>query len=124
MQNARAAITVTDGKSNSTGYAYDARGRQTSQTDRLSGTTSFTYLTTGQLASSTDAQSQTTSYSNDDAGHKLTEQYPDHTGGLPGSSTYGIVSFTLDPAGRVLRKQDQKGDTVASISYSGASVGN
>src|SRR5690606_6803214 len=68
-------------------------------------------LATGQLASLTDAQSQTTRYTYDNAGQKLTEQYPDHTGGSPGASTYGIVTFTNDPAGRVLRKQDQKGDT-------------
>ncbi|MEZ6134832.1 MAG: hypothetical protein R3C53_07975 [Pirellulaceae bacterium] len=105
-------VSATDGKSNSTTYVYDARGRQKSQTDRLSGTTSFTYKATGQLASLTDAESQTTSYTYDDAGQKLTEQYPDHTGGSPGDSTYSIVTFTNDDAGRVLRKQDAKGDTV------------
>lgn len=105
-------LTATDGKSQSTSYVYDARGRQKSQTDRLSGTTSFTYLDTGQLASLKDAENQTTSYTYDDAGKKLTETYPDHSGGTPGSSTYGIVTFTNDDAGRVLRKQDQSGDTV------------
>ena len=92
-------------------YVFDARGRQKSQTDRNSGTTSFAYLATGQLQSLTDAEGQTTSYTYDDAGGKLTEQYPDHSGGTPGQSTYGIVTFTNDAAGRVLRKQDQKGDT-------------
>lgn len=106
--NRTAAI---DGKSHSTLYVYDARGRKTSETDRLSGATSFTYLSTGQLASLTDAENQTTSYTYDDAGRRLTETYPDHTGGTPGQSTYGIVSFANDAAGRVLRKQDQNGDT-------------
>ncbi|GAB5407028.1 MAG: hypothetical protein Aurels2KO_52590 [Aureliella sp.] len=105
-------IAAIDGKSKSTTYVYDARGRQKSQKDRINGTTSFTYLSTGQLASLTDAESQTTSYTYDNAGQKLTEQYPDHTGGSPGSSTYGIVTFVNDAAGRVLRKQDQLGDTV------------
>lgn len=104
-------ISATDGKSHSTAYVFDARGRQKSQTDRISGATSFTYRATGQLASLTDAESQVTSYIYDDAGQKLTEQYPDHTSGTPGQSTYGIVTFTNDAAGRVLRKQDQKGDT-------------
>ncbi|MFO0943687.1 MAG: RHS repeat-associated core domain-containing protein [Pirellulales bacterium] len=104
-------IAAIDGKSQTTSYKFDPRGRKKSQTDRIAGVTSFAYLATGQLASLTDAESQTTSYTYDDAGGKLTEQYPDHTGGNPGDSSYGIVTFTLDPAGRVSRKQDQKGDT-------------
>ncbi len=105
-------ITATDAKNNTTTYAFNARGRQTSQTDRLSGVTSFAYTATGQLASLTDAENQVTSYTYDDSGNKLTETYPDHTGGTPGQSTYGIVTFTHDPADRTQRKQDQTGDTV------------
>ncbi|TWT68231.1 RHS repeat domain-containing protein [Crateriforma conspicua] len=105
-------ITSTDAKGKITSYLFDARGRQIQQTDRLSGITVFAYTPTGQLQSLTDAQNQTTSYTYDDAGNKLTEQYPDHTGGSPGSITYGIVSFVYDEAGRVLRRQDQLGDTV------------
>ncbi len=106
-------IASIDGKNQTTSYKFDARGRQKSQTDRLSGVTSFTYYATGQLATLTDAESQTTSYTYDDAGGKLTEQYPDHTGGSSvGATGYGIVTFTLDAAGHVSRKQDQKGDTV------------
>ncbi|WP_197137963.1 RHS repeat protein [Crateriforma conspicua] len=105
-------ITSTDAKGKVTSYLFDARGRQIQQTDRLSGITVFAYTPTGQLQSLTDAQNQTTSYTYDDAGNKLTEQYPDHTGGSPGSITYGIVSFVYDEAGRVLRRQDQLGDTV------------
>lgn len=105
-------VASVDGKGNTITYIYDARNRQDSQTDRIGAATSFTYLATGQLASLTDAENQTTSYSYDATGAKLTEQYPDHTGGTPGDSTYGIVTFTLDEAGRTLRKQDQNGDTV------------
>ncbi len=104
-------IAAIDGKDQTTSYKFDARGRQKSQTDRIAGVTSYTYLPSGQLASLTDAENQTTSYTYDDAGGKLTEQYPDHTSGNPGDSTYGIVTFVLDAAGRVSRKQDQKGDT-------------
>lgn len=105
-------IAAIDGKNQTTSYKFDARGRQKSQTDRIAGVTSFTYLATGQLASLTDAENQTTSYTYDDAGGKLTEQYPDHvTGSVVGTTGYGIVTFNLDPAGRVSRKQDQKGDT-------------
>ncbi len=105
-------ITSTDAKSETTTYAFDARGRQVKATDRLAGETEFAYTATGQLSSLTDAEDDVTSYSYDDAGGKATETYPDHTGGTPGQSTYGIVTFTRDPAGRTLRKQDQAGDTV------------
>jgi RHS repeat-associated protein len=104
-------IAAIDGKSQTTTYKFDSRGRQLSQTDRIAGVTSYTYLSSGQLGSLTDAQGQVTSYTYDDAGGKLTEQYPDHTGGTSGQTTYGTVTFVLDPAGRVSRKQDQKGDT-------------
>lgn len=45
----------------------------------------------------------------------MTETYPDHTGGTPGQSTYGKVTFTIDYAGRILRKQDQNGDTCTFV---------
>jgi RHS repeat-associated protein len=67
----------------------------------------------GQLASLTDAENQTTSYTYDARGLKLTETYPDHTGGSTvGQTGYGIVTFVYDNAGRVLRKQDQLGVTL------------
>ncbi|WP_197455952.1 RHS repeat protein [Stieleria neptunia] len=106
-------ITSTDAKSETTTYTFDARGRQIKQTDRLGGETEFAYLDSGQLESLTDAEDQVTSYTYNDAGQKLTETYPDHTSSTtPGNSGYGIVTFTLDPTGRTLRKQDQSGDTV------------
>ncbi|MEM6472846.1 MAG: RHS repeat-associated core domain-containing protein, partial [Planctomycetota bacterium] len=105
-------ITSTDAKNEDTTYNYDARGRQIKQTDRLGGETEFAYTDMNRLSSLTDAENQVTSYTYDAAGFKLTETYPDHTGGSPGASTYGIVTFTPDAAGRVLRKQDQLGDTV------------
>jgi YD repeat-containing protein len=104
-------IEAIDGKSESTLYVYDSRGRQIKQTDRLGGDTTFGYSALGQLTSLTDAELQTTSYTYDTAGFKLTEEYPDHTGGVPGDATYGIVTFTPDDAGRVELKQDQLGDT-------------
>ncbi len=109
-------IGAVDGKNQTTFYTFDARGRQKSQTDRIAGVTSFTYFATGQLATLTDAESQITSYTYDDAGNKLTEQFPDHTGGSPGDASYGTVSFVYDAARRVSRKQDQKGDT-CSFNY-------
>jgi YD repeat-containing protein len=106
------AVKQIDAKNKNTFITYDARGRRKSTTDRISAATVFTYTALGQLASLTDDQAQTTSYTYNSRGNKLTETYPDHTGGTPGSSTYGIVTFVYDNAGRVLRKQDQLGDTV------------
>ena len=103
-------IASTDAKSETTSYTFDPRGRQIKQTDRLGGETLFAYTPTGNLASLTDAESGVTSYTYDDAGNKLSESYPGHSGTL-GQSTYDQVNFTYDPVGRVLRKQDQLGDT-------------
>ncbi len=106
-------ISFTDAKDETTDYQFDARGRQIKITDRLGGETEFAYTDTGQLSSLTDAEDDVTSYTYNDAGGKLTETYPDHTAATsPGDSGYGIVTFTRDPAGRVLRKEDQLGDTV------------
>lgn len=105
------AVKQIDAKNKNTFITYDARGYCKSTTDRISAATIFTYTALGQLASLTDAENQTTSYTYDARGAKLTEQYPDHVSGTPGQSTYGIITFTFDNAGRVLRKQDQAGDT-------------
>ncbi len=105
------AIKQTDAKNKDTFITFDARGRRKQTTDRISAVTAFTYTALGQLASLTDAESQTTSYTYSVRGEKLTETYPDHSGGNPGDSTYGIVTFVYDNAGRLLRKQDQLGDT-------------
>ena len=105
-------VASIDGKGKSTSYVYDARGRQISKSDRLGNTTSFSYLPTGQLATVTDAEGQTTTYTYNANGQKQTEQAPDHTGGAPGDSSYGIVNLTLDAADRLAVRQDQNGDTI------------
>ena len=106
------AVKQTDAKNKYTLISFDSRNRRKSTTDRISAGTTFTYLATGQLASLTDAESQTTAYTYDARGSKLTEQYPDHSSGATvGQTGYGIVTFVYDKAGRVLRKQDQAGDT-------------
>ncbi len=106
------AVKLTDAKNNHTYVEFDARGRRIKTIDRLSGSTIFTYTALGQLATLKDAENQTTSYTYSTRGEKLTETYPDHSGGsTPGQPGYGIVTFVHDDAGRVLRKQDQLGDT-------------
>jgi RHS repeat-associated protein len=106
------AIKQTDAKNKHTFISFDSRNRRKSTTDRINAATNFAYTALGQLASLTDAQNQTTSYTYDSRGSKLTETYPDHTPSTsPGQTGYGIVTFTYDNAGRVLRKRDQLGDT-------------
>jgi YD repeat-containing protein len=105
-------IAAIDAKEETSTYAFDARGRQVSQTDRLAGVTEFAYTPTGQLASLTDAEDQTTSYSYDDVGNKLVETYPDHVANSTiGQSTYGQIQFVYDAIGRTVVRTDQQGDT-------------
>ena len=107
------AIKQIDAKNKNTLIAFDPRGRRKSTTDRISAVTTFAYTALGQLLSLTDAENQTTAYTYDSRGSKLTEQYPDHVANAAiGTPGYGIVTFFFyDQAGRVLRKQDQAGDT-------------
>ena len=107
------AIKQIDAKNKNTLITFDARNRRKLTTDRISAATAFAYTALSQLASLTDAENQTTSYTYDSRGLKLTETYPDHTSGTSvGQTGYGIVTFVYDNSGRVLRKQDQLGDTV------------
>jgi RHS repeat-associated protein len=106
------AVKQIDAKNKNTLITYDSRGRRRLTTDRISAPTTYTYTALGQLASLSDAENQPTSYTYDARGLKQTETYPDHTGGSTvGQTGYGIVTFVYDNAGRVLRKQDQLGDT-------------
>jgi len=106
------AVKQIDAKNKNTLISFDTRNRRKSTTDRISAGTTFAYTALGQLASLTDAESQVTAYTYDTRGSKLTEQYPDHVANSSvGATGYGVVTFVYDNAGRVLRKQDQAGDT-------------
>ena len=104
--------TETDAKSKSKTFAYDERGRRDKVTDRLGNDTTYTYDKTNNLLSISDAESRVTSYTYNSRNLKDKETYPDHTGGVSGAATYGIVEFSFDDAGRVEMKTDQNGDTV------------
>ena len=106
----------TDAKSKSTIFAYDERGRRDKATDRLGNDTTYTYDKNNNLLSISDAESRVTSYTYNSRNLKDKETYPDHTGGVSGAATYGIVEFSIDDAGRVEMKTDQNGDTV-TFSY-------
>ncbi|MBL8890296.1 MAG: RHS repeat protein [Planctomycetaceae bacterium] len=104
--------TQTDAKNKVTTTVYDVLGRTKGVTDRLTNETLYAYDLAGRMTSITDAQGKTTSYAYNALGAKTEETYPDHTGGNSGDATYGKVKFTYDPAGRMIRREDQKGDTV------------
>ena len=104
--------TETDAKSKSKTFAYDERGRRDKITDRLGNDTTYTYDKNSNLLSISDAESKVTSYTYNSRNLKDKETYPDHTGGVSGAATYGIVEFSFDDAGRVEMKTDQNGDTV------------
>ena len=109
-------VAETDAKGETTTHSFDARGRQTQTTDRLQHVTAFDYDLAGNLLSLTDAEGGVTSYTYDDAGRKTEETYPDHVGGSTvGQTGYGIVELAYDPAGRLLRRTDQLGETITHV---------
>ncbi len=101
-----------DAKGQTTSFTYNPLGQILTTTDRTGKVTAQSYNLMGLVASVTDAQGKTTSYTYNVLGAKTEETYPDHTGGNPGDSTYGKVKFFYDPAGRMIRREDQEGDTV------------
>ncbi|MBX3418883.1 MAG: RHS repeat protein [Pirellulaceae bacterium] len=124
--------TRTDAKGIVTTMAYDAQNRLISTTDRLGGVTLHNYNCCRRVKKGSGTKSakhpqgrsgfwyltpfsrgQVTSYTYNARGERISETFPDHvTGSNPGDTTYGIVAFEYDPAGRLLRKTDQLGDTV------------
>ena len=84
------------------------------ETDRLTLPTEWSYDAAGNLLSLKDAENQITSYTYNDAGQRVTEQYPDHVAGSTiGTSGYGIITFGYDALGRRISKQDQQGDVTS-----------
>jgi YD repeat-containing protein len=87
---------------------------RTAEVDRLGFATHWAYDAGGSLLSLTDAEAQTTSYTYNDAGQRITEQYPDHiAGAVIGDAGYGIITFAYDALGRRTVKEDQQGDTTS-----------
>jgi len=107
--------TQTDEKSKSSTIAYDSVGRRKTFSDRLGNDTDYTYDDNGNLLSITDAESRVTSHLYNSRNLKTKTTYPDHSGGSSGSSTYGIVEFDYDDAGRLEVKTDQLGETVTFV---------
>jgi RHS repeat-associated protein len=106
-------ISATDGKSETTTYVFDARGRQIKQVDRLAGETEFAYTDTGQLASLTDAENQVTSYTYDDAGRKASEAFTmggqTYTTGLDYDAAGQLIEYTYPDGSVVARSYNDRG---------------
>ncbi len=106
-------ISTTDANSNVVTMKYDVRDRRIKTIDRLAGETDYEYRDTGQVIKIIDAEDKETVYTFNDRGEKTAEQYPDHVNGaVEGATGYGIVKFEYDPAGRMLRRTAQTGNTV------------
>lgn len=122
-------ISVTDPRSKVTSYAYNALGDLTQQVSPDAGTTTNTYDSGGNLLTSTDARSKTATYSYDAlnrvTGLSYTDQAITYTydsgSNQKGRLTQvtdnsGSTSWTYDPQGRVLSKQQSMGIT-KSVGY-------
>jgi RHS repeat-associated protein len=119
-------ISVTDPRSKVTSYTYNALGDLTQQVSPDTGTTTNTYDSGGNLATSTDARSKTGTYGYDALNRVTSLTYPDQTisytydsgtsqkGRLTQvSDASGSTSWSYDPHGRVLSRQQSMGVTKA-----------
>lgn len=119
-------ISVTDPRSKVTSYTYNALGDLTQQVSPDTGTTDNTYDSGGNLATSTDARNKTATYSYDALNRITGVSYADQaitytydTGSNQNgrlsqvTDNSGSTSWTYDPQGRVLTKQQSMGVTKA-----------
>ncbi|MDX1927138.1 MAG: hypothetical protein SFV81_11505, partial [Pirellulaceae bacterium] len=109
-------LSVRDPNNVGQDVVYDVLGRAGLTTDTANATTNSTYDKAGNRIAAIDGKTKSTTYVFDARGRQKSQK--DRNNGTTsfaylatGQATYGIVAFTNDAAGRVLRKQDQKGDT-------------
>jgi RHS repeat-associated protein len=102
--------TATDGRGNTTTYAYDSKGDLTSVTPPAPlGVTRYTYDALGRVASVTDGKNQTTRYSYDPMGRTKQVLYA----GTTSCTTSSCITYTYDSDGNQLSQTDGGG----TISY-------
>jgi RHS repeat-associated protein len=122
-------ISVTDPRSKVTSYSYNALGDLTQQVSPDTGTTTNTYDSGGNLATRTDARSKTATYAYDALNRVTSLAYLDQAisysydsgsnqkGRLTQvSDASGATSWTYDPHGRTLSRQQSMGIT-KTLSY-------
>lgn len=124
-------ISVTDPRNKVTSYTYSALGDLAQQVSPDTGTTTNTYDSAGNLLTSTDARDKTATYSYDAINRVTSVTYSDqtigytHDGGTNQNGRLtqvtdasGSTSWTYDPQGRVLSRQQDMGiSKTASYSY-------
>ena len=115
---------TTDADGNTTTYAYDSLGHQTSMTDALGQTTTAAYNASGLLTSQTDPLTHTTTFAYDsyrrltsqtDAlGHTTAETY-DLNGNLSTTTDADghVTATSYDAMGHLISTTDPVGDTTA-----------
>jgi len=109
------AKTKTDAKSKIQNLVYDSRGRRKTVTDRLGNSTTYSYDDNSKLLSITDSENRVTNFQYNSRGLVTRKTLPDHSGGIAGSSSYGIIDYDYDAMGRVNFRTDQLGDTVTFV---------
>ncbi len=114
-------VEATDAKGKTVVSTFDEFNRKTVVKDRLHTTgtpseTRYNYNNAGHLVSIVDAEGGLTGYTYDDLGRKIEEIHPDHVSGSnSGTNDYGVVAYDYDPAGRLLRKTDQAGNSMTLV---------
>ena len=124
-------IAVTDPRNKVTSYTYNALGDLTQQVSPDTGTTTHTYDAAGNLKTRTDARSKTGTYVYDALNRITSLTYPDQTityGYDSGTNQKGLLiqvidssgstSWSYDPQGRVLSRQQSMGAISKSVAYS------
>ncbi len=129
-------ISVTDPRNKVTSYQYNALGDLMQQVSPYTGTTDFTYDSAGNLKTRTDARGKTGTYDYDGLNRITSLTYPDQTisyvydtgtnqkGRLTQvTDNSGSTSWTYDPQGRVLSRQQTMGSIMKTLGYSYDSAG-
>lgn len=96
-------VDLTDNKTRTTTYSYDARGDLLSTTDPVGNTTSATYDGNGNQLTSTDADGNTTTNTYDASSNLLSTTDP----------LRNTTSYTYDSAGNLLTLAEPSGATTA-----------
>ena len=109
-------VEEIDAKQNSKITEYNTHGQKIRTIDRVLAETIYGYDLNGNLETITDAEDQTTLAIHDKANQKIKAVFPDHLAGAEhGDLENGVISFTYNPAGDLVLKTDQAGDSCETV---------